>query len=59
MIEEQRLAFLRYRKEQELETAYRSISTARKIWHLAIAGEYSTRILEIEKIIAAGQVGAG
>jgi hypothetical protein len=59
MIEEHRLAFLRAREEQELETAYRSISTARKLWHLAIAGGYSMRILEIEKNIAAGKGGAG
>jgi hypothetical protein len=53
MIEEHRLAFLREREEQELEIAYRSISTARKNWHLAIASGYSKRILEIEQNIAA------
>jgi hypothetical protein len=52
MIEEQRLGFLREREEQELESAYRSVSTARKQWHLAIANGYSRRILEIERDIA-------
>ena len=49
MIEECRLQFLRERKEQELEAAYRSISTARRRWHLAIAEGYSKRISDIEQ----------
>jgi hypothetical protein len=48
MIEESRLIFLQEREEQELETAYRSVSNARKQWHLAIASGYSRLISEIE-----------
>jgi len=48
MIEESRLTFLQDCEEQELETAYRSVSNARKQWHLAIASGYSRRISEIE-----------
>jgi len=53
MIEECRLQILREREEQELETAYRAVSTARKQWHLAIANGYSRRISEIEQGITA------